>query len=109
MRKALVNDVVHSFCYACRNNVAWPVVILSDATHAFAASSLPAGLLTPFVAYAFSVQSNYILANRQVILLAGFLRTFSPTEQLYASALLERYYGYSTREVSCADDTAIVR
>jgi hypothetical protein len=100
IRKALVNDIVHSFCYCCRKKTAqWPLVIFEG--QAFA-SILPVEfldtLLVPYIDYALRRNKNYVIAMRQVILLATWLRNLNVAEQDYATNLMVKYYGYRNRE-----------
>lgn len=92
MRKALVNDVVHSFCYAVRTGRAWPVVILQQRFEVSLAT-YPAQDLVPFACYAYCKQRNYLLANRQIVLLSSWLRVLTAEERNYAATLMEKYYG----------------
>lgn len=95
MRRALVNDVVHSFCYVSRHSdTDWPCVIFSNKVPAIGNSGDLPEDLTPFVSYALSKNKNYIKATRTIVLMMAWLRTFSAEEQSYAVSLLERYYGY---------------
>lgn len=111
IRKALVNDIVHSFCYAIRSNKQWPVVILGNKYETTTAHSFPLQALIPFTNYAYSKQRNYILANRHIILIASWLRAFSTEEQQYAVTLMQKYYGYniSTTETSQQDNQPQLR
>jgi hypothetical protein len=95
MRKALVNEVIHSFCYGCRNlshESYWPAIVFGNKTPSKYLGAVPNCNLVPFVAYAFTKQENYIIANRHVILLATWLNSFTDEEQTYALYILNKYY-----------------
>lgn len=92
LRKALVNDIVHSFCYCCRTgDTTFPVVMLQrtlidgwKAKTDFDAE--------PYVIYAFKHTKDYVWVINRVARLAGFMRAFSQQERMYAQSLMERYY-----------------
>lgn len=114
-RKPLVNDVVFSFCYACRHCGAqeydWVYPIFG--TRFRATSGLPdkieADTFAVFISYALSKQPNYIIAMRQVIHMATWLRNFNQLERAYALELMERYYGtrISVGKIVGADNRAV--
>lgn len=102
MRRALVNDLVHSFCFACRastkqQGIAWPAVILEQKLPAIAAphSEFDSVYLVYPAAYAFANQPNYILATRIIILYASWFRTLSIDERNYTLQLFKDYYGFN--------------
>jgi hypothetical protein len=69
----------------------------------FSGASYPLADITPFASYAINTQANYILAMREVIFVAGWLRSFTPAEQEYAAHILRKYY-VRTRQ-AIADDS----
>ena len=91
MRKAKVNDIVRSFVFGVRTRAAWPFPILG---HQWENAMLPirASYLAPFAAFAYAMNANYLLANRQLILLASFMRDLSLEEQAYAASLMNKFY-----------------
>jgi len=96
IRRPLVNDIVHSFCYASRTaDTTWPVVMMDRKTPSIDSTigELPEDL-TPFIAYALSKNKNYIKATRTIVLMMAWLRTFNSDEQVYAVHLMKEYYGY---------------
>ena len=93
IRKALVNEVVRAFTYQVRTKSQWPSLLFGNPVAPAGAAKLASHALVPFVAWAYAQQGNYILANRSIILLASWLRTFNPAEVKYAKQLLEKYYG----------------
>jgi hypothetical protein len=115
-RRVLVNDLVHSFCYAVRCKArngalpedSWPHILLGpqrlDMTKA--REAFEPMLLAPFIAYAFAKQVYSYEATLCVLKISDHLRSFSPRERLYAVELMEKFYGYriSTRNVVEADD-----
>lgn len=99
MRRAHVNDVVHSFAYSIRQNVrTWPCVILQQPIPAIDLPdySLRDSELAPFVTYALSRSRDYLRATSAIILLVVFFRTWNTVERIYATYLLHTYY-VSTR------------
>lgn len=103
LRKALVSDLVHGFCYACRTHemkaASWPSAILGlqlPARMSFTEFKLP--ILLPFIAYAHTVQDNYWVAQVQLSHLSLWLSDFSDEETAYALYLMDKYYhGYITK------------
>lgn len=91
MRKAKVNDIVRSFVYAVRTRSDWPFPILGR-NWENAMQPLRAASLVPFAAFAYAETRNYIVTNRQVILVASYLRDLAELEQDYAASLMIRYY-----------------
>ena len=103
MRRALVNDIVHSFCFICRQKkedaADWPFLLLGDQV-------LPAIIfheafdprrLIPFVAYALANNIWSWSATNYVIRMSDLLRRLTKQEQDYAIHLMERYYGCSNQ------------
>jgi len=111
MRRALVNDIVRSFAYACRSksdDVEWPAPIFHEILPEAQAplTSFNAIHLIYPAAFAFAEQPNYILANRIIIRFAIWFRALSIDERNYAIQLLKDYY-VSPRQVTSNDtDTA---
>lgn len=94
MRKAKVNELVRSFAYVVRTNCRshlWPWPIF-EAPSGFTTHPVHAAVLVPFVSFAYSRQSNYILAGRNIALVCSYLRDLSSEEQFYAASLMLRFY-----------------
>lgn len=110
-RKALVNDAVFSFCYACRTDSshwAMPIFGAAKSCDGWKPGELDHSLLIPFIAYALSKQPNYIKSMRHIILMAAWLRSFTDVERTYAIYLMDKYYGISNR-TTCSDQSDIPR
>jgi hypothetical protein len=114
MRKALVNDVVHSFCYAARqapaegsSSVPWPNVLLGKhpllTTKIVHMGYFDPRRLIPFVAYAYAANRWPWAATNNILTLSDCMRRFTVKEQDYAIYLMERYYGCK-REASSNPD-----
>ena len=95
LRKALVNDIVHSFTWGCKQVSAdWPLLIFGKSDLLSGKSTdFANGQLAPFASYAFTACKNYVIATRNTILLASWLRVFSEEERSYALTILGKYYG----------------
>jgi hypothetical protein len=111
LRKPLVSDLIHSFCYACRHKSIWPFVVFGNENAAIGMGLGKTGDLAPFITYALNVQPNYVLAMRQIVLLASRLRNLSVEEQQYAAELMEKYYGIErcTFKASNPNDRLVVQ
>jgi hypothetical protein len=104
LRKALVSDTVRSFMYCVRTGTAFqPAVILGNRVPQHSTDYLPDAALAPFATSAYSRTLNYLLANRQIILLASWLRSFSTEERNYAIYLHRKYYGSGNCIVSLVE------
>lgn len=89
IRKARVNDVVHSFVWHLRSQE-WPALIFEgDFIPPFSKEQAD---LSVFAEFAFTRQRNHVLAYRSVCLLAPWLRIFNHDELQYARHLLNTYY-----------------
>lgn len=103
MRRALVNDLVHSFCYSCRaknddegqSAPAWPCVVLGTQvlTPVLQLTAFDPRRLIPFVAYALATHPFAWAATTNIIKISDHLRRLTKQEQDYAIYLMERYYG----------------
>lgn len=98
LRKLLVNDVVHSFCYCVRKQRrVWPHVILGIQPIDGELGEITAADLAPFVIYANIVTWNYSYVLQHIAAVSWALRRFSLEERSYASYLMSKYYvGKST-------------
>ena len=95
MRKSLVNDIVHSFCFAIRQHdrhCKWPMLILGNEHPGVSGGHIVLPSMAALTAYAYAIEPNYVIANQHLALLAIWLRVMSVDEQLYAADLLEKYY-----------------
>ena len=107
LRKALVSDTVRGFIYVLRRGkTVWPAPILGQVVPPFSKASICLVTLGAFVSTAYSIQPNYIIAGRAIVLMASWLRSFSPEELAYSQNLLEKFYGYQRCTCSAveADD-----
>lgn len=100
LRKPKVNDLVAGFCYAARSqlNVIEFVVLgseghIADWPHVGFDEREFSRWLAPFAFYAMRHHLSYILAQRLVILFAGYCRKLSAEERVYAYEIMEKYYG----------------
>lgn len=91
MRKAKVNDIVRSFVFGVRRQDSWPFPILGRQWEN-AMQPIENQILVPFASFAYAHTANYLIANRNLILLASFLRDLSPAEQAYAASLMYKFY-----------------
>jgi hypothetical protein len=94
MRKALVNDIIRSFAYCCRTGERnWPWPILGMSLPVSGEGAVTRAEQAAIIEVATWLQSNYILAMRQITLTIATFRSLSQEEKDYAIYLLRTYYG----------------
>lgn len=104
LRKALVNDVVHSFCYVVRSKMPggdtsifdWPFMLLGRQSLTGPVAPFNPQILVPFVSYAYAKQIYTYSATCAVMIVSDYLRRFTEEERIYATQLMAKYYDVST-------------
>jgi len=98
VNSVLVNDLVHSFCFAARTHCAdLPLVVLGYEPHR-GREIWPPGkedctFILPFAIYAFTRARNMVEATRLLYVMSGYCRILSREERTLAHEILEKHYG----------------
>lgn len=94
--KRHVNDVVHSFCYRCRNPGSQePFILIGWEGHAayYAAPSREIADYKPFLAYAMHhCTGKYQHYEAMIWMLGRFCNSWNVQEFAYAHELMRKYY-----------------
>lgn len=98
MNSALVNDLVHSFCFAARTHCRdLPLVVLGYEPHRgreiWPPSKEDCTFILPFAVYAFKHATGLVEATRLLYVMSGYCRILSAAERALAHQVMEKYYG----------------